>query len=189
MLELVALTSDADSAAQLASDLGAISYRNHDGESDRRPYSGMIRATTDRIGPVRELADVALFTVFARVIKAPAGPPPPERSIASFGLVGHPDLSHDEADAHWRDIHGPLALRCHAAMCDYTQLSVVGVHHGLPLDGIALCAFDTRQDLRERFFNDDAARAEIEADVASFADPRNSPRRVILVENDQGPVS
>ncbi len=187
MLELVALTSDAEAAARLAAELGATSYRNHAEESDRRPYSGMIRAATDRIGPLREVADVGLFTAFARQIKAPTGPPPPERAVASFGLVAHPDLGHDRADGHWRDVHGPLALRCHAAMCDYTQLSIVGVHHGLQLDGIALCAFDSRQDLRERFFNDDQARAEIEADVATFADARHSPRRVVLVENDAGP--
>lgn len=188
MLELVALTSDADAAARVAADLGASSYRNHEAESDRRPYSGMIRAATDRIGPLREVADVGLYTVFARQIKAPTGPPSADRVIGSFGLLSHPDLGHEGADDHWRDRHGPLALRSHSAMCDYTQLSVVAVHHGLTLDGIALCAFDSRQDLRERFFDDDEARAAIEADVAIFADTRNSPRRVILVENEATPA-
>ncbi len=186
MLELVALTTDAEAAARVANDLGGISYHNHDGESDRRPYSGMVRVATDRVGPLREIADVGLATVFARVIKAPTGPASPERVIGSFGLVANPDLGHAGADDHWRDRHGPLALRSHSAMCDYTQLSVVAVHQGLQLDGIALCAFDNRQDLRERFFDDDEARAAIEADVAIFADVRNSPRRVVLVENEPG---
>ncbi|MEM9563474.1 MAG: EthD family reductase [Actinomycetota bacterium] len=186
MLELVALTSDAEAGRQLADDLGGTSYRNHDGEHDRRPYSGMVRVATDRIEPLRAVADVGLFTAFARLVKAPEGAPSPDRVVCSFGLVANPDLGHGAADDHWRDRHGPLALRSHSAMCDYTQLSIVAVHHGLALDGIALCAFDSRQDARERFYDDDDARAAIEADVAQFADLRNSPRRVVLVENDPG---
>lgn len=183
MLELVALTTDAGAAAEVARELGGISYHHHPNEADDRPYSGLVRVVTDRIEPLASVADVGLYTVAARTIKAPTGPPAADRVVASFGLVHHPDLTHARSDAHWRDVHGPLALRCHAAMCDYTQLSIVAVHHGLELDGIALCAFDSRQDLRERFFNDDAARADIMADVASFADTRRSPKRVVLVED------
>lgn len=183
MLELVALSSDAEQAAAVASDLGGTSYRCHDDEPERRPYSAMVRVVTDRAEAVAAIADVGLYTAFARPIKMPAGPPSPDRVVASFGLVRHPDLTHTEADAHWREVHGPLALRCHTAMCDYTQLSVVAVHRGLKLDGLALCAFKSRPDMRQRFFDDSRARAEIEADVASFADVRRSPRRVVLTEN------
>jgi len=182
MLELVALTTDVEGAAEAAREVDGTWYRAHDGERQGGPYTAMIRAATDRPEPLLEVADVGLYTCFARTIKAPGGPPAAERVVASFGLVHHPDLTHRQADDHWRDRHGPLALRCHAAMCDYTQLSVVARLSGLELDGIALCAFDSRQDLRERFFNDDAARAEIIADVASFADASASPRRVVLVE-------
>ncbi len=185
MLELVALMSDAEAGRRLADELGGTSYRNHDGESDRRPYSGMVRVATDRIEPLRAVADVGLFTAFARIVKAPREPSP-QRVVCSFGLVANPDLGHGPADDHWRDRHGPLALRSHSAMCDYTQLSIVAVHQGMALDGIALCAFDSRQDARERFFDDDDARAAIAADVAEFADLRNSPRRVVLVENGPG---
>lgn len=188
MLELVALASDSNAAVEVARDLGGISYRNHDGDDDRRPYAGMIRVATDRIDALAEVADVGLYTAFARTIKAPSGDASPDRVIGSFGLVHHPDLTRAQADAHWRDVHGPLALRSHSAMCDYTQLSIQAVHHGLVIDGIALCAFDSRDDLRNRFFDDDGARAAIEADVASFADTRNSPRRVVLSEN-AGPTS
>lgn len=183
MLELVALTTDARAAADVARELGGTSYHPHPGEKGDGPYAGLVRVVTDRIEPLAAVADVGLYTVAARTIKAPAGPPPPERVVASFGLVHHPDLDHARSDAHWRDVHGPLALRCHAAMCDYTQLSILAVHHGLELDGIALCAFATRQDVSERFFNDDEARAEILADISSFADTRHSPRRVVLVED------
>lgn len=182
MLELVALTSDGEAAAEAAAAVGGTWYRAHEGEPDGLPYAGMVRAVTDRPEPLAEVADVGLFTCFARTIKEPTGVRLPERVVASFGLVRRADRSHREVDDHWRDIHGPLALRCHAAMCDYTQLSVVAHLSGLELDGIALCAFDTRTDLRERFFNDDEARAEIIADVSSFANASGSPRRVVLVE-------
>ena len=183
MLELVALASDATAAAEAAEELGGLSYRNHDGDDDRRPYAGLVRVATDRIETLAEVADVGLYTAFARTIKAPTAPASPTRVIGSFGLVHHPDLSRAETDRHWRDVHGPLALRSHSAMCDYTQISIVAVHAGLELDGIALCAFDSRDDLRERFFDDDAAKAAIQADVASFADVRRSPRRVVLAQN------
>ena len=182
MLELVALTSDVEAAADAALAVGGTWYRAQEREPDGLPYTAMIRAATDRPEPLVDVADVGLYTCFARTIKAPNGPTPPERVVASFGLVRRPDRSHREVDDHWRDVHGPLALRHHAAMCDYVQLSVVARHSGLELDGIALCAFDNRTDLRERFFNDDEAKAEIIADVASFADPGGSPRRVVLVE-------
>ncbi|MDH3682113.1 MAG: EthD domain-containing protein [Acidimicrobiia bacterium] len=180
MLELIGLGTDPDAVTDAARRLGATAYINHPGESDKRPYSAMLRVATDDVEAVREVSDVGLYVAFGRVVKAPSGDHPPERVIAAFGLVRHPDLTHRQADDHWRDVHGPLALVNHAAMCDYSQLSVVATLAGDPLDGLALCAFDSRQSLREKFFNDDDARAVIEADVATFADPANSPRRVVL---------
>lgn len=182
MLELVALGTDPSRAREVADALGAQLYRNHSGESERRPYSVMLRAVTDQVELVASVGDVGTYVTLARTIKAPAGEPSPERVVAAFGLVHHPDLTHRQADDHWRETHGPLALRHHSAMCDYTQLSVVANLSGLPLDGIALCAFDDRDQLRHRFFNDDEARAAITADVASFADTTRSPRRVVLTQ-------
>ena len=135
---------------------------------------------TDNIDTLRAAADIALHVAFARDVKPAAGSPAPERVVASFPLVRHPALSHRQADDHWRDVHGPLAVEHHAAMCDYTQLSIVATVSGLTIDGVALCAFDSRQEMRERFFNDDESRAIIEADVATFADVARSPRRVVL---------
>lgn len=182
MLELVALGTDQESLRAAAEATGGAAYVSHPRQSDNIPYSTMLRVATDEIEAVRDAADVALHVCFARAIKDERDPHPPERVIGSFPLVAHPDLTHRQADDHWRDIHGPLALRSHSAMCDYTQLSVVATISGPELDGIALCAFETRDDLSNKFFDDDDARAAIEADVSSFANTRHSPRRVILTQ-------
>jgi len=182
MLELVALGTDTATATAVGARLGGTVYVNHPGESDARPFSAVVRVATDEIEAVASVADVGLYVAYTRPVKVLAGPAPADRVIAAFGMVGHPDLTHRESDDHWRDVHGPLALRMHAAMCDYTQLSVVAVLSGLPLDGIALCAFSSRDDLSTKFFNDDEAKAAIQADVASFADLRRSIRRVVVTE-------
>ena len=182
MLELLALGTDADAATDIATRFGGVAYANHPAESDRRPFSAMVRVATDEIEAVRAVADIALHVCFPRIIKPEPVPHPADRVVAAFGLVHNPKLEHRQSDDHWRDVHAPLALTNHAAMCDYTQLSIVATLSGKALDGIALCSFATRDDMRTKFFNDDAARAIIEADVVKFADPANSPRRVVLTQ-------
>ncbi len=184
MLEMIGLGHDTEAMVEVGRDLGATVYVSHPTQSDRRPYSGLIRAVTDEIEALRSVCDVALHVGYARVVKPRTAAPLPDRSVAAFGLVRRGDLTHRQADDHWRDVHAPLALVHHAAMSDYTQLSIVATLMGQELDGVALCAFGTRDDLSTKFFNDDDARAAIEADVASFADPARSPRRVVLVEVD-----
>ncbi len=180
MLELVGFGSDPDAAAQVATRLGGMAYRNHPSERDERPYSSMIRVATDDVEAVRAASDLAMYVCFSRVIKPPVAEPTSERSIATFGLVRNPAMTHRECDDHWRDNHGPLALQMHLAMCDYSQLAVVDIIHGQPLDGIAMCAFSTRQDLSQKFFNDDDAKRAIIKDVAIFSDAAASPPRVVL---------
>ncbi len=182
MLQLVGLGTDEQAAAAASAATGGVVYVNHPGESDKRPYSTMIRASTDEIEAVQAASDVALYVCYARAIKDEWAELPPDRVIGSFPLVAHPDLGHRRADDHWRDIHAPLALASHSAMCDYTQLSIVATISGRELDGIALCAFENRDDLSTKFFNDDEAKAAIQADVATFADVRRSPRRVVLTQ-------
>ena len=70
-------------------------------------------------------------------------------------------------------------------MWDYTQLSIIHTSSGPELDGFALCSFASIEDLEERFFTDDEARAIIGADVATFASP-SSPRRVLATETING---
>ena len=180
MLELVGFGTDADAAAQVASQLGGMAYRNHASERDTRLYSSMIRVATDEVEAVRAVSDVGMYVCFSRVIKAPVTEPTDERSIATFGLVRNPAMTHRECDDHWRDNHGPLALQMHLAMCDYSQLAVVDTIHGQELDGIAMCAFGNRSDLSEKFFNDDDAKKAIIKDVSIFSDAAGSPPRVVL---------
>ncbi len=184
MLWLLGMCSNDDGARDLAELGGARIWRAHENERDSVPYRSMFAVASDEIERVRAVADVGLYVVFGRVIKAApeAQDPGAPRVIASFPMVRHPERTHAESDAHWRDIHGPLALRCHLAMCDYEQLSVTATLHGPELDGVAMCAFPDRQTLSEKFFNDDEAKAAIIADVASFADTRASWPRVVLTE-------
>ena len=182
MLELVALGSDPDAARAAAAATGGRFYVNHPGENAQRPYSTLLRAVTDDLDILAAAADVALYVCFPREIKMESDDPSPKRVIASFAMIRHPDLSHSQSDGHWRDDHGPLALKSHSAMCGYTQLSFLTTLSGMPLDGIAMCAFDTRSDLSARFFDDDKAEQVIAEDVAKFADTRRSPRRVVLTE-------
>jgi len=181
MLQLVGLCTDPEAAEAAATATGGLVDVLHPGESGPAPYTALVRSVTDNVEALAAAADFGLYTCFARVIKAEPTPLPPDRSVAAFAMIGHPDRSHRQNDDHWRDIHAPLALVSHSAMCDYTQLSVVATHAGQPLDGIALCAFATREDLSQRFFNDEAAKAAIGEDVARFADLRQSIRRVVLV--------
>ncbi len=180
MLELVGWGTDSEAAIALAQRLNGMAYVNHPSESDNRPYSTMVRVVTDDVEAVRAASDVGLYVCFSRVIKAPVAEPTSERSIATFGLVRNRAMTHRECDDHWRDNHGPLALKMHLAMCDYSQLAVIDTLHGQSLDGIAMCAFSTREDLSTKFFNDDDAKAAIIADVTKFSHAAGSPPRVVL---------
>ena len=94
-----------------------------------------------------------------------------------FAIVAHPRLTHAEFDAHWRDVHAPLALQHHSAMWDYVQCSFdrPATAGSAPFDGMAVCKFPTLEDLKERFFDGPEAREVIGADVARFTDVERSP--------------
>jgi len=180
MLHLLGLCSIATAATELAERFDGRAWRAHEREKPTAPYHGMVEVATDDIEAVQAAADIGLYVSFARTIKEATAAPAQGRVIASFAMVRHPDLTHRQADDHWRDTHGPVALRSHLAMCDYQQLSILSTLAGPELDGMAMCAFDSRTDLSERFFNDDQAKADVIADVAQFAHPRASMARVVL---------
>lgn len=179
MLTLLGLSSDPAAADSFAETVGGRCWIAHESQTGDRPYHAVFAVATDEIELARAAADVALHVAYSRVI-SPATNRSADRVIASFGLKHHPDLDRRAADDHWRDVHAPLALVHHAAMCDYEQLAVVATLAGDPIDGLALCAFESRRDLSDRFFNDDESRAEILADIRSFADMKRSLPRVVL---------
>ena len=188
MLEIVVLGNDIDAALEVAADVGGVALVADRSDTRELAFRTVVRAAVDDLDRLAAAASVATLVCFRRVIcqrdrPAHRGQPSPGFT-AVFGLVAHSDLTHRQADAHWRDVHAPLALTHHAAMWDYSQLSVVDQIDGeIALDGIALCAFRSMDDLRTKFFNDDASRDIILADVNSFADSKRSPQRLIATEH------
>ncbi|MEN3273442.1 MAG: EthD domain [Actinomycetota bacterium] len=85
-----------------------------------------------------------------------------------FFFGGRRSLSHDEVIAHWRDVHGPLALHHHVGMSRYVQHEVVEGSDDR-VDAIAELHFANAHDLAERFYDSDDGRRAIAADIASFA--------------------
>ena len=96
---------------------------------------------------------------------------------ATFALVRRADLSHEQADGHWRDNHAPLALKHHVGMWGYTQCSIdrILTPGSAAFDGVALCQFASLSDLKERFFDGPEGVKAIREDVAKMADTSASP--------------
>ena len=161
-------------AREVAAGLGATLLADEREAHAHLPFRGLLVAVTDDLGPLQAVADVSLSIVCARLVKAGD-----YAVVGVFPMIRRPDLSHRQADDHWRDEHAPLALHHHAAMTHYTQLSVVQHLSGAEFDGFALCAFASEADLRERFFSYPDSPRIIADDVARFADTRRSPRRLI----------
>ena len=185
MYELLAAGNDLEAAESVARSLGGVCYLGDPNEQRELPFRALVRCVTDTPQSLSPAASVGLYLGFCRVVR--------ERPIANqsgsaspgvtaiFPLLHHPNLTHDQSDAHWRDVHAPLALRHHPGMWDYTQLSVVKTLSGLEVDGFALVSFESAASMKERFFGDDNDREVIYQDVAKFADPK-SPRRVVATE-------
>ena len=171
--------------------------RSDDAVMKKLPCQILLKTVTDNLESLKEIADVGLYLVCERTIKTRSNRHKihphtrHEDSDASqilegvIGLspmVSNPALGHRESDSHWRDAHAPLALKSHSAMSHYRQLSVVHCFTGPAWDGIALCGFDTLEDLKERFFDSDDAKRAIMKDISHMADTKNSPRRLIVSE-------
>ena len=190
-LELVAAGTDVARLRDVARSLGGVTLVDERADAVGLPFRALLTAVTDDTDALLAAADVGAYVVCRRVMKprrstAGAAPRPAAATlpgvIALYPMVRHPTLTHAAADRYWRDRHAPLALRHHVGMSHYTQLSVVHRIHGPEWDGFALCGFDSLDDLRERFFDGPEGRVAIREDVARFADPASSPRRLIVVE-------
>jgi len=180
ILELAVASTDVEAARVQAERLGGTLYAD-DRDLAELPFRALATLVTDDLDTIAPVADIGLYLVCRRTIKAG-----PAQVLGLFPLVHHPDLSHRDADAHWRDVHAPLALEHHGFMTHYTQLSVVHTLAGMPLGGFALCGFATLEDLRERFYSRPDSRVVIAADVQTFADTRRSPRRLIVSQTRYG---
>lgn len=79
-------------------------------------------------------------------------------------------LSHGQFVRHWTEVHAPLACTHHVGLADYTQNVVRSTYTpgGAGIDGVAELRFATRADFEERFYDSDAGKAVIRADVAKF---------------------
>ena len=178
-----ALGSHGTAAVDVARAAGGTAFVAVEGQRDP-VFTSMVIAS-DRAA-VEDVADIGLYEVTVRRMRHQRRSWPPDTVspgvTAAYPMVRNPGLDHAAADAHWRDVHAPLALRHHPGMWHYHQVSIDEVVAGPVYDGIALCAFASAQDLAERFFGDDDDRAVIAADVARFSDLVNSPRRVRLLE-------
>ncbi|MEP6624401.1 MAG: EthD domain-containing protein [Acidimicrobiia bacterium] len=126
-------------------------------------------------------ARVLAWSVDQRTLLDPPTPP----AVAMVSLMRrNPALTHDAFVAHWRDRHGPLALRRHVGLVEYRQ-GVVAANltpdapDAPEIDGVAQLGFSTRIDFETRFFDSDEGRAEIMADVARFMD-RPGPETTLV---------
>jgi hypothetical protein len=186
-MELIGAFSDRDTGRSFAEQLKGRLLLDPREETAHLPFAALVSVETDRPASFLAACDVGAYVGFRREVKPRLVQTPDKNhelpgSVAVFPMVRRSDLGHEMADGHWRDIHAPIALRVHEAMSFYTQLSIVHVIHGPDWDGIAQCGFDSLEDLRLKFYGSAEGQKEVERDVATFADPKKSPRRLICNE-------
>ena len=186
-LELVALGEEGDDARAVATSLGGVAYVDERPHAESLPFRTLVRAVTDDIEALASSATVGLYVVCARTKKsrssdASGRPEPRTGPVTINAMIHHPDQSHRQSDAYWRDGHGPLALRIHVGMADYTQLSVLSTIAGTPYDGFAILGFDSEDDLKNRFYATPGDKHVIYDDVAKFSDLKRSPRRLVAMQ-------
>lgn len=182
VLELAAASGDVARCRALGKRIGGCLYADAREGQPGLPFRALLTTVTDHLEALAEVADVGLYLVAQRTIRPGAA-----GVYGLFPMVRQSAKSHAEADAHWRDVHAPLALRHHGYMSHYVQLSVVHRLQGARFDGFALCGFPTLEDLRERFFSTEDGPKVIAADVARFADTQRSPRRLIATATRWAP--
>lgn len=97
------------------------------------------------------------------------GPAPVTRLVL---VRRRPDLTHEQFAEHWGTVHPPLARAHHPGLARYVQhlISDALTPDAPAFDGLAELGFASDADLRDRLYRDDAGRAAIDADVATFLD-------------------
>ncbi len=180
-LEIAGCSNDLEAARRAAESFGGTLYSDDREKWQHLPFRALVTATTDDLNLFDEFADVGVYLICRRLIK-----PGTPVSIGLFPMVRHPELTHQQSDAHWRDKHGPLALEHHAHMSHYSQLSVLQTLRGPEYDGFALCGFNSEDDLRNRFYTTQESVGIIAADVKKFANVKKSPARLIASIREYG---
>ncbi|MCZ6616494.1 MAG: hypothetical protein O7E57_00060, partial [Gammaproteobacteria bacterium] len=125
--QLAIASTDIDASRELAQRLHGTLYCDERESWRHLPFRALVTGSTDNLEGLAAVADVGLYVIFRRLIK-----PGTPKVIGLFPLVHHPEKTHQQADAHWRDVHAPLALEHHGFMSHYTQLSVVHILSGMP---------------------------------------------------------
>ena len=182
--------------AHLAGDPRVRAVAVHTDRSD--DHWALVRATGDPdiiVDACRSTTGAAVAEIRSRRLRRhrvqwSTGDPTPGVSMV-FDVARHPDLSTADFHRHWRDVHGPKALKHHIGMWDYDQLSLIG-GGAIDLDGIAVVSFPTLDDATHRFFDTDEGAEIIRADAAFFTDAATLGRRMTtewIVKDDPDPAS
>jgi uncharacterized protein (TIGR02118 family) len=81
-----------------------------------------------------------------------------------------PELTRAEFARHWAARHAPLARRHHVGVSVYVQHVVerAVTPGGAEVDGVAELGFPDREAFRDRYYDSDAGREAIAADVRRF---------------------
>jgi len=85
--------------------------------------------------------------------------------------VRRPDITHDQFDAHWRDVHSKVHVDSSPGTCHYEQLVIdEWLTPDAPAwDGVGLLSVASERDYTERFFGPGGMEA-IYADIPNFLD-------------------
>ena len=105
----------------------------------------------------------------------PADEPSPGLSLVCL-VKRHPDLTWQEYSDHWRDKHGPLALRRQPGFWRYVQYHVFErlTSDSPTVDGIGELHFRTARAVTDEMFDSPEGMAEIMEDSGRFMSHQNS---------------
>ena len=182
---LISVMTNLDQARELAIEVKGRLIADERVEAKPDPFVALVLGTTNNLEMMVEKSNVGAYLAHERIFKT-RGNDVDDHILKSvtgvFTVVANSDLGHQKADKYWCDVHAPLALSIHSAMCGYTQLSIQRRFHGPQWDGFALCEFESLGDFKDHFYDSEAGRLAIAKDIAVFSDSNKSPRRIIATE-------
>jgi uncharacterized protein (TIGR02118 family) len=136
------------------------------------------------VAALRDLGGPHVYRVATRRVKAyprtwPDGARTPGVELLA-AMRRSPELSHEAFDAHWREVHAPLAVRQNPGLWEYRQNAVLAVETpGSPdFDGIAVLGFASADECRFRLHGSPDDGAALLADLAGVLDLSRSESTV-----------